>query len=237
MNIKVILLSMLVLILPATALAGGMNDDPLLTKVMVNQLEIRGAEGSNPLVWDAEGWIGKDLNKLWLKSDGEYVSGKVRDMEFQALYSRAVAPFWDMQLGWRHDKSENPAPHRDWLAVGVRGLAPYFFDVDAALFIGDNGRAAARLKVEYDILFTQRLILVPEIKLNFYTKDDPATATGSGLANIETGLRLRYEIRREFAPYIGLNWNRLYGQSADYAREEGGDVDNVRLLMGLRAWF
>jgi len=234
---KIVLLGLCALIIPGTALAGGMNDDPLLTKVMVNQLEIRNAEGSNPLAWDAEGWIGKDLNKLWLKTEGEYVSGKVSDMESQALYSRAVAPFWDMQVGWRHDKLENPAPHRDWLTLGVRGLAPYSFDVDGAVFIGDNGRLAARLKVEYDILFTQRLILVPEIKINVYSRDDPATATGSGLANIETGLRLRYEIRREFAPYIGLNWNRLYGKSADYAREEGGDVDNVRLLVGLRTWF
>ena len=234
---KIVLLGLCALIIPGTALAGGMNDDPLLTKVMINQLEIRSAEGSNLLAWDAEGWIGKDLNKLWLKTEGEYVSGKVPDMESQALYSRAVAPFWDMQVGWRHDKLENPAPHRDWLTLGVRGLAPYSFDVDGAVFIGDNGRLAARLKVEYDILFTQRLILVPEININVYSRDDPATATGSGLANIETGLRLRYEIRREFAPYIGLNWNRLYGKSADYAREEGGDVDNVRLLVGLRTWF
>jgi copper resistance protein B len=230
---KLIFLS--ILFMPTLALAGGMNDDPLLTKVMVNQLEFQDADGSSPLIWDAEAWVGKDLHKLWLKSDGEYTNGAVKETELQALYSRAIAPFWDAQLGWRRDI--RPRPSRDWLTIGVKGLAPYYFDVDAAVFIGDNGRAAARLQVEYDIMFSQRLILVPEIEVNIYTKNDPETSTGSGLANIETGLRLRYEIRREFAPYIGLNWNRLYGQSADYAREDGEGVDNVRLLVGIRTWF
>ncbi|NOX25587.1 MAG: copper resistance protein B [Deltaproteobacteria bacterium] len=229
------LIILLVLLFPATALAGGMNDDPLLTKVMVNQLEFQDAGSNSPLAWDAEAWVGKDLNKLWLKTDGEYTNGRVQGAELQALYSRAIAPFWDAQMGWRRDI--RPRPGRNWLTLGVKGLAPYYFDIDAAVFIGESGRAAARLKVEYDILFTQRLILTPEIEANIYAKDDPETATGSGLANIETGLRLRYEIRREFAPYIGLNWNRLYGQSADYAREEGAGVDNVRLLIGLRAWY
>ncbi|MBA3016142.1 MAG: copper resistance protein B [Proteobacteria bacterium] len=224
-----------ILFVPAISLAGGMNDDPLLSMMMVNQLEVRTVSGQDPLVWDAEGWIGRDLDKLWIKTDGEYKDGRVEEAEAQALYSRAIAPFWDLQMGWRRDL--RPTPDRDWLAVGVKGLAPYFFDVDAAIFVGDNGRTSARLQAEYEIMFTQRLILVPEIELNLYGKDDEAVGIGSGLSSLEAGLRLRYEIRREFAPYLGVNWTRLYGKTADYAREEGASVDDVQFVLGVSAWY
>jgi copper resistance protein B len=223
------------LIIPSLAFSGGMDDDPLLTMLVVDQLEIRNNDGRDPLVWDAEGWIGKDLHKLWIKTEGEYVDSRVEEVELQALYSRAVAPFWDIQLGWR--RNIRPTPNRDWLAFGVKGLAPYFFDIDAALFVGDAGRTSARLQVEYEIMLTQRLVLVPEIELNLYGKDDPATGIGSGLSNIEAGLRLRYEIRREFAPYIGLNWTKLYGDTADFARAEEVDTDDIQFVFGIRAWF
>ena len=223
------------LIIPSLAFSGGMDDDPLLTMLVVDQLEIRNNDGRDSLVWDAEGWIGKDLHKLWIKTEGEYVDSRVEEVELQALYSRAVAPFWDIQLGWR--RNIRPTPNRDWLAFGVKGLAPYFFDIDAALFVGDAGRTSARLQVEYEIMLTQRLVLVPEIELNLYGKDDPATGIGSGLSNIEAGLRLRYEIRREVAPYIGLNWTKLYGDTADFARAEEVDTDDVQFVFGVRAWF
>lgn len=223
------------LIIPSLAFSGGMDDDPLLTMLVVDQLEIRNNDGRDPLVWDAEGWIGKDLHKLWIKTEGEYVDSRVEEVELQALYSRAVAPFWDIQLGWR--RNIRPTSNRDWLAFGVKGLAPYFFDIDAALFVGDAGRTSARLQVEYEIMLTQRLVLVPEIELNLYGKDDPATGIGSGLSNIEAGLRLRYEIRREFAPYIGLNWTKLYGDTADFARAEEVDTDDIQFVFGVRAWF
>lgn len=223
------------LIIPSLAFSGGMDDDPLLTMLVVDQLEIRNNDGRDPLVWDAEGWIGKDLHKLWIKTEGEYVDSRVEEVELQALYSRAVAPFWDIQLGWR--RNIRPTPNRDWLAFGVKGLAPYFFDIDAALFVGDAGRTSARLQVEYEIMLTQRLVLVPEIELNLYGKDDPATGIGSGLSNIEAGLRLCYEIRREFAPYIGLNWTKLYGDTADFARAEEVDTDDIQFVFGVRAWF
>ncbi len=225
----------LALVIPTLGFAGEKSDDPILTKVMVNQLELRATDGSNPLVWDVEGWIGKDLHKFWIKTDGEYVDGQTEDAEFQALYSRAIAPFWDLQLGWRHDI--RPTPTRDWLVLGMKGLAPYFFDIDAAVFLGDHGRTAARLQAEYEIMLTQRLVLVPEIELNLYGKDDPAVGIGSGLSDIEAGLRLRYEVRREFAPYVGVNWTRMYGKTADYARNEGADVNDVQLVFGIRAWF
>jgi copper resistance protein B len=232
---KNILLLILTLTLTGTARGGGMNDDPLLAMVIVDQLEMRIADGNDPLVWDAEGWLGKDLNKLWIKTEGEYADGQFEEAELQALYSRAIAPFWDMQVGWRHDI--RPRPDRDWLVLGIKGTAPYYFDIDAALFVGENGRTAVRLQIEYEIMFSQRLILVPEVELNLYGKDDPALGIGSGLSDIEAGLRLRYEIRREFAPYIGVNWIHLYGDTADYARLEGKDTDDLQFVFGIHAWF
>ena len=230
-----LLLVITTLIIPSATFAAGMNDDPLLTKLTVDQLEIRSDNENSLFVWDAEGWVGKDLNKFWIKTDGEYNNDQIEETEIQALYSRAVAPFWDLQLGWR--RNIRPSPDRDWLAIGVKGLAPYFFDIDTALFVGDNGRTAARLQVEYEMMITQRLVLTPEIELNLYGKDDPAVAIGSGFSDIEVGLRLRYEIRREFAPYIGVNWTHLYGDTADYARMEDEDIDDVQLVFGIRSWF
>lgn len=232
---KYILLFILILLSPGLSFAGGMNDDPMLTMLVIDQLEIRDTDGDNPLVWDAEGWVGKDLDKFWIKTEGEYVDDRVEEMELQLLYSRAIAPFWDLQLGWRRDI--RPDPDRDWVAFGVKGLAPYFFDIDAALFLGSAGRTAARLQAEYEVMLTQRLILTPELELNLYGKNDADTGIGSGFSNIEAGLRLRYEIRREFAPYVGVNWTRLYGNTADYARAEGEDIDDLHLVLGVRVWF
>ncbi len=211
------------------------EDDPLLAKFMLNQFEVRGAEGSDPLILDGQAWIGRDLNKLWLKTEVEQVSGETEEAELQTLYSRAVAPYWDLQAGWRHDF--RPKPARDWLAVGVEGLAPYWFEVDVAAFVGEDGRTAARLEAEYELLFTQRLVLSPEIELNLYGKDDPETGVGSGLSDMELGLRLRYEIRREFAPYFGVVWVKKFGGTADLARAEGEGTGDVQLLAGIRAWF
>ena len=211
------------------------RDDPLLTKVMVGQFELRNTEGSDPIVLEAQGWVGKDLNKLWVKVDVENVSGKTGEAELQFLYSKAIAPYWDVQVGWRHDKM--PTPNRDWFAVGFQGLAPYFFEIDAAAFIGNNGQTALRLEAEYEIMLTQKLILTPEVEINAYSKDDEATGVGSGLSDIELGLRLRYEIRREFAPYIGVNWNKTYGDTANFSRDEGEDVSDTQFVVGIRAWF
>jgi copper resistance protein B len=218
-----------------TSASAGGNDDPLLTKVLIDQFEIRDADGSDPLVLDGQGWIGKDLNKLWIKTEIERVDGDTEEAELQALYSRAIAPYWDLQLGLRHDFQ--PSPSRSWGVIGIQGIAPYFFEVDTALFIGESGQTALRVEAEYELLFTQKLILTPEVELNFYGQDDKDLNIGSGLSDLEAGLRLRYEIRREFAPYIGVNWNKSFGNTADFASAEGEDTDDVQWVVGLRAWF
>ena len=215
--------------------AGEMEDDPTLFAVFVDQFEWRDTEDDDSLVWDVHGWIGKDLNKFWWKSDSELEGGDAENAELQFLYSHAIAPFWEVQTGWRTDIETDFG--RDWAVIGVQGLAPYFFKVDAALFIGSSGRTAARLEVEYSFLFTQKLILTPEIEINAYGEDDLALRIGSGLSNTELGLRLRYEIRREFAPYIGLNWEKKYGTTADYARDDGLKTSDLQLVIGIRAWF
>jgi copper resistance protein B len=226
---------MAALMLLSTTTQAASKDDPILAKVMINQLEVRSTDGPDPHVLEAQAWIGQDLNKLWLKADVEYVDGSTEEAEIQALYSRAIAPYWDFQVGWRHDS--RPKPNRDWLAIGFEGLAPYWFEIDAAAFIGESGRVGARLEAEYEVMFTQRWVLSPELKVNLHTKNDEATGTGSGLSDTELGLRLRYEIRREFAPYIGVNWVKKYGNTADFARDEGEDTDDVQFVAGVRAWF
>jgi copper resistance protein B len=220
--------------LSTTAFAGG-EDDPLLYMVMIDKLEIRNTDGPNPLVLDADAWIGKDLNKFWFKTEVERVDGKTEEAEVQFLYSRAIAPFWDFQAGWRRDIK--PEPDRDYLALGFKGLAPYLFEVDAGVFIGESGQIGARLDAEYEYMLTQKLILFPEIELNAYSKDDEAVGIGSGLADMALGLRLRYEIRREFAPYIGVNWSKKFGQTADFARADGEDASDAQIVAGIRAWF
>jgi len=140
-----------------------------------------------------------------------------------------------VQFGLRQDFQ--PSPSRSWVVFGFQGLAPYFFEVDTALFIGESGRTALRLEAEYELLFTQRLILTPEVEINFYGQNDRDLGLGSGLSDLEAGLRLRYEVRREFAPYIGVNWNKSFGNTADFARDEGEDTDDFQWVIGLRAWF
>ena len=229
-----ILSTSLLLSYVSPVLADG-KDDPLLTKVLIDRFEKRNTDGSDPWVLEGQAWIGKDLQKLWIKAEVEKVNSETEEAELQALYSHAIAPYWDLQFGLRQDFQ--PSPSRSWAVFGIQGLAPYFFEVDTALFIGESGRSGLRFEAEYELLFTQRLILTPEIEVNFYGKNDKALGIGSGLSDVEAGLRLRYEIRREFAPYIGVNWNKSFGNTADFARDEGQDTDDLQWVIGLRAWF
>ena len=231
---KKTLTALAALTLAGNALAAG-GDDPILAKVMIDQLERRYTDGANPWVLEADAWIGRDLHKLWFKTEAERVDGETEEAEVQALYSHAIAPYWDLQAGWRHDAM--PKPSRDWLTVGLEGLAPYWFEVNAAAFIGGNGQLAARLQGEYEWLFTQRLILSPELEMNLHSKDDAAVGVGSGISDMQLGLRLRYEIVPEFAPYVGVNWTKKFGDTADFARDEGEDTADTQVVVGIRAWF
>ncbi|SOB60466.1 Copper resistance protein B [Pseudodesulfovibrio profundus] len=235
---RYIILILAFLSLPMVSFAEEMEDDPLLFSLMVDKLEMRTADDSNPVEWDASFWVGKDINKLMFKTEGEYHDQKLEEVEYQALYNRAISAFWDLHVGGRKDTYQEPGkPDRNWFAIGFEGVAPYNIEIDTALFLGEEGRSSLRFKAEYEILFTQRLVLVPEVEMDFYGTDDSETQTGSGLSETELGMRLKYEIKREFAPYIGVNWSRLWGQTADYAKDEGEDFDNIRFVTGVSFWF
>lgn len=211
------------------------EDDPFVNKITIDQFETRNADGSNPTILEADAWFGYDFNKLWLKFDIEKVGSELEEAEIQLLYSRAVDPYWDFQIGLRHDNK--PKPSENWLVLGFEGLAPYWIETDAALFITDDSQINARITLEYEMMFTQRLVLIPEFTMNLYTQDDDAGEIGSGLSDMSLGLRLGYEIRREFAPYIGIHWSKKFGGTADHAREAGEKVSDTQFLMGIRMWF
>lgn len=211
------------------------DDNPIITKVMIDQLETRITQGDDPLVLEAQASIGGDLNKILIKADVEQVKGVTHELELQALYSRAVDPYWDFQVGVRQD--QKPVPQRNWLALGFMGVAPYWFEIDSTLFIGESNQVGLRFTAEYEWMITQRWVLSPEVEFNIHAKDDEAVGTGSGLSDSQVGLRLRYEIKREFAPYIGVNWNRKYGNTATFAENEGEKIDDTQVVVGVRAWF
>ncbi|HEY5646922.1 MAG TPA: copper resistance protein B [Pseudomonadales bacterium] len=207
----------------------------LIAMTLVEQLEYRSNEGDPGVAWDAQGWVGTDLHRFWWKTEGEAVfedSGP-EHFELQALYGRAVLPFWDVQLGMRHDV--DPDPSRTYLVAGMHGVAPYWFEIDGALFLSNRGDVSARLEATYELRLTQRLQLEPSVELNGAFSADAAIGVGSGLSSVETGLRLRYEIVPEFAPYVGVSWTKVLGNSADYLEDE--DPSRVSFVAGLRFWF
>lgn len=213
----------------------GAKDDPLLTMINIDQLEQRNGDEEDPFVFEGQAWVGYDLDKVWLKTEVERVDSENENVELQVLYSKAISPFWNIQVGARRDFK--PDPERNWGVIGFQGVAPYYLEVDTALFIGESGRTALRVETEYELMLTQRLVLIPEIELNFFGKTDEETETGSGLSNSELGLRLAYEIRREFAPYIGINWERKYGTTADFAKRDGESTNDTQFVVGVSAWF
>lgn len=211
-----------------------MADDARLAYLLFDHLEYRrGGDGAAQSV-AAQAWYGGDRDKLWLKFDGEREHGSGASRT-EALWDHAVSAYWDVQVGARHDHGDGPA--RDWAAIGVQGLAPYRWELEAAAYLGPAGRTALRLEAEYELRFTRRLILQPDIEINLYGKGDPARGIGAGLSDLEAGLRLRYEITRKFAPYVGLAWSRRFGATADLARAAGEDADETRLVAGIRFWF
>lgn len=217
--------------------AGGhrVHDSGINSLLLINQLEWQGGEGDGALNWDIKGWVGGDIDRLWLRSEGERSAGRTENAEVQALWGHAISPWWDLVGGVRQDFK--PGDGQTWTAFGAQGMALYNFEAEATVFVGEAGRTAARLEGDYDILLTNRLILQPTAELNFYGRNDPQRGVGSGLSDSELGLRLRYEVRREFAPYVGVTWNRSYGQTAQYARDDGEDTNQVRWVVGVRLWF
>lgn len=212
-----------------------MLDDAAIGTLLIDQLEFIHGDGGTGQRWEMQGWYGNDVDKLWLRSEGERRGGRIDDADLEAFWSRAFAAYWDTQLGVRHDYGTGSA--RDWAAFGIEGLAPYFFETQAAIYVGSSGRTAARLRADYDVLFTQRLILQPELEVNFYGRADPRREIGSGLSDARLGLRLRYEIRRQFAPYVGVSWTRRFGDSAGLAQATGAAILDRQWVAGVRVWF
>ncbi|MCK9744947.1 copper resistance protein B [Pseudomonas syringae] len=211
------------------------HDTALNSFFIFEKLEWQDADDGSALNWEAQGWIGGDVDRLWLRSEGERTNGKTEEAEVHALWGHSISPWWDLVGGVRQDFK--PGDPQTWAAFGIQGLALYNFEAQATAYLGEGGQTAARLEGDYDILLTNKLILQPTAELNFYGKNDPGRGVGSGLSESEVGLRLRYEIRPEFAPYIGVTWNRAYGKTADYARDEGEDINEARLVLGVRVWF
>lgn len=203
--------------------------------VLFNRLEAFDADPGSGQAWEGQAWVGGDLNKVWLRSEGERVGGHTESADLEVLYGRAIAPWWDLVAGVRHDFK--PGASQDFVAFGVQGMAPYKFEIAATAYLGQSGQIAARVEVEYETLLTNRLILQPLVELDFHGKDDLRRGIGSGLGTAEAGLRLRYEITRQFAPYIGIVHERAYGNTATLRRAAGDATSDTHVVAGLRLWF
>lgn len=208
------------------------HDDAVFTYVLFDQLEWQAGDAVS---WDTRGWIGGDLNRFWFRTEGEVEDSNLGEAEAHLLYGRAIARWWDLVAGVRQDI--RPGPARTWAAVGIQGLAPYWFEVEATAYVGESGRTQVRLESEYELLLTNRLVLQPLVELDIYGKSDPERGFGAGLSSLNAGLRLRYEIRRELAPYVGVVWTRKFFGTADRATAAGHDISGARLALGVRAWF
>ncbi|WP_081092657.1 copper resistance protein B [Cupriavidus metallidurans] len=213
-----------------------MADEHIFTSVLVDRLEWTKGNESNAASYEAQAWIGNAFNKFVIKAEGEVEKGKVPEARTELLWGHAIATYWDTQLGVRNDAGYG-RPARNWLAFGVQGLAPYWFEVEATGYVGTEGRTALRLSGEYDLLLTQRLILQPRLEASLYGKNDPEIGIGSGLSSGAVGVRLRYEFSRQFAPYIGIERSQSFGNTANMVRASGGRSGETRFVAGIRMWF
>lgn len=210
-------------------------DEQNFGSLLMNRFERVNSSYGNSFSYDAQAWFGRDYDRLVVKAEGDLVDGKVPEARTEVLWGHAFAPFWDTQLGLRSDSGGGP--ERRWLAVGVQGLAPYWFEVEAVAYIGEGGRTALRLGAEYEVLLTQKLILQPRVEFNIYGQADEAREIGGGLSSGTAALRLRYEINRQLAPYVGVEWKGKYGATADLARTAGERTEESRWVAGMRFWF
>lgn len=184
--------------------------------------------------WDFDGWIGSDTHKLALKSEGERVDGNTHHAEYWALYSRNVSEFWDAQLGLRQDTTRYNATY---LTVGMEGLAPYFFETEAHLFVSDEGDVSARLHLENEFLFTQRLGLKPYLEVSASAQDVEDASLGAGLTEAELGVQLHYEITRHIIPYLDLRYERAFGETSSLRKADDGHNDEAFIALGIRWVF
>ena len=237
-----ILLALILCVVPSLAFSqdvdhGGhtVHDRAINFQVLVDQLEMQFIHGQTGSRWDSRSWVGGDVNRIWVRTEGDAVDGVLDTAEVQVLYGRSIHPWWDLVGGVRYDP--RPSPSHTWAAIGIQGIAPFFVDVQATAFIGPSGHTAARIEVEHDVLLTQRLALQSLMELSLSGKDDPDRGVGAGLSTGEIGFRLRYEFKREFAPYAGVVWHKKLFGTADATRAQGGDVGGWHLVGGIRFWM
>lgn len=210
-------------------------DIPVNIHALLDRFEWVDADAGSTLAWEGRGWLGNDKQRVWLRTEGERRESETASAELQLLYGRPFARWWDWVAGARHDFE--PGPSQNWLAAGVQGLAPYWFETEVTLFLADGGQTQLRVEFEYELLLTQKLVLQPRLEVNVNGQDDERRDVGSGLSTAEAGLRLRYEIRREIAPYIGINWERALGDTGDIVRAHGEARQDTALVAGIRMWY
>ncbi len=226
---KLLLGSLIVLGISIQTLQAGGADDPLRTMLLMDKFELIDND-ENSREWEGSFYIGYDIDKLYVYSQGSVTSDGLEWSQNELVYSRAIAPFWDIQAGIAYDKNDDTS--KTWGEIAIAGLAPYYFEARAALLVNGDGNVGLRLEAEYEALITQKLILTPSLEADFYSKNDRKMRLGSGLSSMEAGLRLRYEFVREFAPYVGVTWEKTFGNTRDYDR-----VSETSLLIGVRFWF
>lgn len=216
-------------------------DSSIHAYVLVDQLELRASDEPDQLRWDGLAWVGGDVNRLWIETEGQAATDlRAGELErFDVEYGRLIAPFWDLQGGVRYQRNWADGPDVDRFAaiLGLHGLSPYRFEIEADLLYSEDGNAQLQFQATYDIRFTQRLILQPRLETAAAFDDAPSYGVGDGINSLSLGARLRYEVRREFAPYLGVNWYRRFGQTADLARDEGSAVTDIQFVAGVRIWF
>jgi len=225
---KILLNILTVMSVNQSAYAGG-ADNPLLSLVVMDRLEVLNND-EKTRVWEGSARFGYDINKLYFYTAGEATADGLESSQHELVYSRAIAPFWDAQIGLAYDKNADAS--KTWVEIAIAGLAPYYFETRAALLVNGDGNVGLRVDAEYETLFTQKLILSSSVEADFYTKDDATLGIGSGLSTMEAGLRLRYEIKREFAPYVGLTWAKTFGNTRNY-----NAFNETNFLVGVRFWF
>ncbi len=212
-----------------------MHDTGIYSYFLFNKLEIFQIDSNVGQAWEGQGWIGGDINRIWLRSEGERIAGGTESADLEVFYGRSIARWWDAVIGIRHDFK--PDESQSYLAIGLIGLAPQKFEIEATAYVGQHGQSALNIEAEYELLLTNRWILQPLVEADFYTKNQPERGIGRGLSTAELGLRLRYEISRQFAPYFGIVYEKSFAKTADFRRQQLESTSDTYIVLGIRSWF